>query len=709
MKRFLGLLMTGAGIGALATPAMAQVEEIVVTAQKRSENLQKIPITVTAVTSELAEGAGVRTTQDLQMVVPGISVQRQSAAANIFIRGVGTTGGQAGQENAIAVFIDGVYQPSMNGALFSLNNVERVEVLKGPQGTLYGRNATGGAVNVITRKPSIDPEIIGEIGYGNLDTIDGTLYATTGLAEGVAADIAAYYYNQQDGFGRNIVTGNEVNKRRDFAIRSKLLMEIGDLTEITLSGSYAETKGSFGLSYRPAKSAIAVDLQPGFPHGFHDTRGNDDPASHTKQWSGAARVEHDLGGVDLVSITAYQDTQTSFAVDLDMTALPLAKVDNHQSSRTFTQELQIGSSANPNFKWIGGLYYFNDLSEYNPFKLSGLAFSPGTDLIYALDDQKTQSYAAYGQTTFTLVQDTNLTLGLRYTIDRRKHAATGALVVPGVGDVELFPPLKTAKTTRKLTWRIALDHAFTDDVLGYVSYNRGFKSGVYNLTAPADPVVDPEQLDAVEVGLKTSLFDNQLRLNTAGFYYSYKNLQLSKVTENGAALLNAAKAEIYGVDIDLEAAPTDALTIRAGLEYLHARYKKFRDAPYTFPSPTGGNTTIAGDASGNRLLRAPDLVLSLSTDYRIDLSGGSKVNLNVTYNYNDGFYWEPDNRLRQSSIHLLNLRAKWTSSEDSYSVTLWGRNVLNEKYYDQVGGTDFGDLVTVAPGRTYGVSLGFHF
>lgn len=710
MSKWLASAATFAAL--IATHAHAQeLQEIVVTAQKRSENIQKVPIAITAVTSDLATSAGVRTSEDLTVVVPGLNIQKQTGAADIFVRGVGTAGGQTGQESAVATFIDGVYQPAMQTASFSLNNIERIEVLKGPQGTLYGRNATGGAINVITRTPSQDARLQAELGYGNKETVEGNLYATGPLTPNMAADIAVYYFNQNQGFGRNVTTGSEINKGKDLAIRSKVFWTPGENTEITLGGFYTKSSGSYGVAIRGAPSASLVTGQQGFPFGFYDIQSEFDPEYYVEQYGGNLKIQQDLGWAQLVSISAIQKVRHHERDDVDLTPLKIIEAPLYSHAETFTQELQIGSSDNDAFKWVAGVFFMDDTAAYDPFHIIGLGLGAGPDpaqsLEFTLDRQKTSSIAAYAQATIKVVDRTNLTLGARYTRDTRKFDTLGSLTIPNVAVIPIDPPA-VQKTFKKPTWRIALDHEFSDDVLGYVSYNRGFKSGVYNLSAPGDPVVDPEVLDAYEGGLKTSLMDRRVRLNSAVFLYKYKNLQLQQVNGFSTRLVNAAKATVWGVDVDVDIAAAEGFTIHAGAEYLHARYGDFPGAPFTVPNPNPpfGDLVTAANAKGNRMIRTPDFVATLSADYKFKLAGGSGIGLNVSYAYNDGFFWEPDNRTHQDAYHLVNTQIKWTAPNEKYSVRVWARNLLDEKYFAHVAEQALGDLAAAARGRTFGISLG---
>ena len=695
------------------TAAQAQqVQEIVVTAQKRAENLQDVPISITAVTSESLRASGVNSVDAITMSTPGIVMTRQSAAVTVYIRGVGTIGGQAGNEGAIAMFVDGVYQPSMSGTTLALNNIDRIEVLKGPQGTLYGRNATGGAINVITRTPSEETAVEADFSYGNYDTVEANTYFTTGLAPGVAIDLAAYYSNQGKGFGTNLTTGSDVNTRRDWAVRSKLLLELGEATRITLSGDYSRSQGSFGIANRIVPPGRSVDGAP-FEGGFYDTRGDVDPEVKNDLYGVGGRIEHEFDSVKLTSITAYRRVKSFTHGDLDMTPLPLVEYPLLEKTRQLTQEIQLASDNTDGLQWVVGAFYLDGKGGYDPYILFGGLFAPAYGLRNEVF-QKTKSYSLYGQATYPLTDATNLTLGARYTIDKRRLGGTMYQINM---DQSLTPLvlLSGRETYKKPTWRIALDHHINDDFMLFGSYSRGFKSGIYNLSNPTDPPVQPETLDAFEIGTKADLFDRRLRFNAAIFYYKYKNMQLNKIENATQRLFNAASAENYGLEVDMTAVLSEYISLNGGFQYVHARYEKFENGPVSIPNPTGGNGAVdcvanpAGcDLSGNTLNNTPTWSGNIGVDIRVPIGEG-ELTSNINAMYNDGFYWEPDNRIKQNSYVLLNGQIRYTFPGDQVSVRVFGRNLLKEKYFVQLSETAFGDLATAAPARTYGVGFGFKF
>lgn len=686
--------------------ASGGVQEMIVTAQRRAERQQDVPITISALTGDDALASGIRTSNDLAFAVPGLNATRTTQATNLFIRGIGTAGGATGQDAAVAVFVDGVYMPSMAASTFSLNNIERVEVLKGPQGTLYGRNATGGAVNVITREPSETPALRAEIGYGNLNTIEGSFYGTTGIADGIALDLAGYYRDQGDGFGRNGTTGNDVNQTEDFAIRSRLGIRFSPDVRLTLSADYSYTGGSIADAFRPIPSSTLLDGTVGYNGGFYDVRSEFDPFISTRLYGGYARLDWEFGAFNFVSLTALRYQDGFQRIDVDATAIPLIDARLFNSDEQFTQEFQLGYTSDT-INGVFGVYYLDSVNRYDPFQIFGLAVAP---LNRAITEavQDTESIAVYGQVTWEFLPQTNLTLGARYTRDVRDLTALITGELPGGTIIPLAPSIAATAEFEKPTWRIALDHRFSPQVMIYASYSRGFKSGVFNLTAPGDPAVQPETLDAFEFGIKNDLFDRRLRLNGAVFYYTYDNIQLTQIEGTVQRLLNAATAEVSGLDVDFAAVLSDRLTVSGGFTYLNHEYTRFPGAPISTPVVGGGNAIIAGDASGNRLVLVPDWTANIAVNYTAPLFGG-ELAANVSYAYNDGFFWAADNRVREDAFHLFNTQLMWTAPNQRYHVRVFARNLFDEEYLIQVNENNTGDIGSPAPGRTFGVAFGVNF
>ncbi|MET0660886.1 MAG: TonB-dependent receptor, partial [Steroidobacteraceae bacterium] len=494
-------------------PEVLSLEEVVVTANRRVENVQQVPIAVASFSAESALAHGITDMQSLANAVPGVRVDRATATALPFIRGVGSPVGQVSAEPPIAFYVDDVYIPAAGAALSNFNSVDSLEIAKGPQGTLFGRNATGGVIQVFTKNPTPEPAFDAKVGYGNYDTKTGSIYATGGLSENLSANIAAYGGDQGSGWGDNPTTGNdsfETNKY--YGGRVKLMWKPSDATSVLLNIDHDNTKSSQGF-YGPVKGTVgAGSYQPA--SGYYDLVDytEKEPYWRVKQTGGSLKVTQELGVGKLVSISGYRDSEQIQHWDQSGAPVPIVPVNISGPTKTFTQELQLLSPDDSAVTWIAGLFYMHDKSGYDPLELGPPATGP---LPFAAfySEQKTNSYAAFAQVNWEVFDATHLTLGARYTLDKRKmnaHSNFGDLIIgdainDGVDD-----------DWKKPSWRIALDHQFTDDFMAYVAYNRGFKSGTFNavVTGPVigEPV-EPETLDAYTIGQKAEFFDNRVRVN----------------------------------------------------------------------------------------------------------------------------------------------------------------------------------------------------
>jgi iron complex outermembrane recepter protein len=688
----------------------SQLNEIVVTSQRRSENLQTIPLSVTAATASELLNEGVTDTASLSLAVPGLSYTLGGNSAEPFIRGVGTTIVSVGNEASVATYVDDVYISSINAQLFELANIDRIEVMKGPQGTLFGRNATGGVIQVITKSPSFTPSADIYVGYSNYDTTSGSFYGTTGLGENVAIEFAVYGKNQADGWGMDLVTGQPTFMRHDFGARSKLLWIPADGTRILIAADYNRTRNEDGLGFHMIPPGVGIDGVTRY-NGFYNTY--DDPNDHTdvRQSGLSLKVEQSLAAARLVNITSWHNVNGFVLLDQDATPLQVVRAPYLQHDQAVTEEMHLLSKDGASLSWIVGLYYFNDFAGYNPLGLMGEIAAP-LDEIQIWSAQKSRSYAAFGQVTPEIATDTHLTLGARYTKDERAvTGSTRGLLATGIS---MLAAASQSTSWSKPTWRAALDHQLTPNIMGYLSYDRGFKSGVYNLLTYSAPPVAPETLDAYQLGIKTEFADHRMRMNAAAFYYDYKNIQVQEYFTGAINLVNAAAATIEGVDVDFAFLPIDAVTVRGGFEMMSGHYTNFKNAPFYSPTlgpsgvRVGGNTQSVGDATGFDTVRTPKDTATVSVAYRVPAPRGS-LSFVVSDYYNSGFSWDPDDRLRQSSFEVVNASVEWNAPKNGWSVRLWGINLTGTQYCAYATGQTLLNSCAPAAPRTYGITLGAHY
>lgn len=687
------------------TAADGGIADIVVTAQKREERMQNVPVAVTAFSADTLVSKGVKSLTDLGMVTPGLVFPTSGIGGSPRIRGVGTQISVGGNENSVAIYVDGVYFPSAGANLMGFNNIAQVAVLKGPQGTLFGRNATGGLLQITTRDPGQDFEGNAQVGYGNLNTFSGSAYAGGPLSDGLAADIAVDYKDRQDGFGKNLFNGQKVGNSESLSLRSKWKASLGDATNATLILDYSRLKGGFP-AYRPVPNELPLTGVP-FAGKKFDVNSDVQPWSDNEDYGASLNLTHEFSGVKLVSISAYRHGDWKFAFDSESLPLPILSANGAVPDKMFSQELQLISTGNDRFSWALGLYYFNRKSGFVPAHLVAPALGFLQDFSTR---QNTESFAGYGQATYKVTDSTAFTLGLRLTTETKSFAAAGVFhnLSPAL-DFPLGPTADSRKVT-KLTWRAAVDHHINDDVMIYASYNRGFKSGGYDPTSVAvASYIKPEVLDAFEVGLKSDLLDRHLRINAAAFYYDFQDIQLNTYLNGLPAVYNGKSAKTYGLDLDITAVPAAGLTLTAGLGYVHDRFDDFQIAR-TAIVPTGGITQLANiSADGKRLPNTPDWTVDLGIEYKVPI-GGSNLTLSADYFHSDKWFSDPENRLAQGSYSLVNASATLSFAQDRYSVRIWGKNLGNVAYASQLfPQVPVADVLAYAEGRTFGVTVGAKF
>jgi len=694
------------------------LQDIVVTAQRRSENLQRVPISIAVATEEQLQASGVSGLQSLKVLTPGVEVQSNNGYAFPIIRGVGSKATGPGIETPVAFYVDGVYYAAPAATLLSFNNIQQIEVLKGPQGTLFGRNATGGLIQVKTRDPSSDFGGKMNLSYGNYQTLKGDFYITGGLADNLTTDLAFVGTTMGDGYGTNLTSGKDVYRiNHDIGIRSKTLLTIGSDTEVRLVLDYGDSRNSLLATRVPLGETIPAPYGPVYGGRPWDVSVNYEPVNVVKSGGASLRIDHDAGAVKIASITAYRKSKFIIDVDLDYTPTNGRRLSVDQRDHQFSQELQLLSAGNGPFSWVVGAFYFDALADYaqNRVLLNGPAAVPTVPPIVESNQtafQSTKSISGFGQATLEVAPGLKLTGGLRYTSEKRELGNAQTIVTRSDGStVVTFPLSSRSATFNKLTWRAAVDYQATPDVLTYLSYNRGFKSGGFNPSALTVPPFEPEVLDAFEGGIKSTLFDRRIKLNGAIYYYDYANTQLQRVAANGTTgIYNSAGAEIYGFDGELRAQVTPELNLVVGYQYAHGKYRSFPGAIIAAPRAAGGYTLTTGDAAGNVTILTPKHTVSIVANYTIPTKTG-EISLNASGYYNSGFFVEPDNVVTQPRYFMVNASVRWEFGSGQ-SISIWGNNLTNRvvSNIDGINNVGFGvRRANYAPPRTYGVSVGTTF
>ncbi|HMB59014.1 MAG TPA: TonB-dependent receptor, partial [Xanthomonadales bacterium] len=546
-------------------PLLAQVdamedslmlEEVIVTAQRRAERLVDVPISITSDTAEQLEEAVVFGLFDLSSVVPGLRVDHYGAYSQPTIRGVGTQDVLGPGANAnVAIYIDGFYMPSQTGNLFEFVNLERVDVLKGPQGTLFGQNATGGAILITTRDPQFETSGRVRLSYGSFDEITASVYGTTGLSENWAMDWSLFY-NDSDGYLEDITTGKPSNPLHYEEFRTKILYTPNETTRWILALEYLDIDDPTGLGEN-TKDPIAAFYNVNFGVPMvnsqvpYKTSFNGVAKANPKTWAAMLTGEMQFGTIDFTSYTQYRDQDADIQADLDGTTIQYWQVQYNETEKTFTQEFNFGQSGAGRLDWVAGLFYYYDKGFLRNNAYNDI-FDTGVQTVWLSSDATvtTKSIAAYADGVYELSDTWWLTIGGRYTSEEKSLYTVG-----------LLPPyieFSDAERWGRFTPRIVLRNEPAPNSSIYASISQGFMSGnyAYASVGPQTPV-EPEKITQFEVGYKVA--HDRWSFDTAAYFLKYKDLQVFLFDNTCACfqLDNAPKAETYGAEAQLAFEVTD--------------------------------------------------------------------------------------------------------------------------------------------------------
>lgn len=698
-----------------ASADTGQISEIVVTARRREESLQDTPIAVTALSAADLESRHIDTLTDVYRYVPNVqfstAASGSTGSSSVFIRGIGQVDFITTAEPGVGVYLDGVYLARVTGAALDLADVERVEVLRGPQGSLFGRNTIGGAVNVVTRTPTDEFE-------GNVTASGGTQgrfslmgRASGGLADGLSASISAMV-RTDSGYGENLVPQSgdqELGRSEDFAGRIQLHAAPSDNTTLDLAFDYLDHVGTPSphtlVAFQPSAATAAYNaafpnnpIGPQFLNASPDLNAvqvNTRMVDNLEVYGVAFTAAHEFDNVTLKSITSYRHQEGESGQDFDGT--PARFLDQFVVSRQwqFSQELQLsGETDDGRFNWIFGGYYFAEDGRFDStVNLSGARLTIFTS-------NHTESWAGYGQASYELFPDFRVTLGARYT-DETKRLDD---IATYFGTFPLVPPTDASDSFSNFSPKIGIDYQATQDLLLYASVTRGFRSGGFNGRpfAPTDLTsFDAETVTSYEAGFKSELADRRIRFNAAVFYNDYTDIQLTAVTNNGGTTVvqtgNAASAELYGFEAELEARPTRDLTLFGSVGYLHNSLEEKQG--FTF--------------GATELPTAPEWTVSFGARYDAPLSDTLLLSLGADYSYSDSFtpQFDPSPAARIPAYSLVNANISLRDEDDGWRVTLFAENLFDESYrtYAQTAGSQDATVAWFGPTRRLGVELSLDF
>lgn len=761
------VLLTGLAASVIAiTPAHAQDSsdpqseptaegDIIVTAQRRAERLIDVPISITALSGERLSKAGVTNTLELAQVTPGLELPLNGAYTQPSIRGISSAGSGLADSSNVATYIDGVYQPSQTGQMADLPNIADVQILKGPQGTLYGQNAAGGAIIINTIQPSFTMKGALTARYGNYSDKAVQGYVTGPISEKLAASVAAAW-NDRGGFNEDLLRGGHDRGLRSHQVRGKLLWEPESDMSLTVAGYYTRRNDSTayaGQAFQNIRSAgIPISDLYGLPSPTkpHQYAHNVQPDIRIRSYGLSLLGKIPLGSIGtLQTVTAYGNVRVSDVQDNDLTGVKLAELSTFiVKQHDIIQEINFISNKTGPFSFSAGAFYMYNTESYDPynFSLYGGQSYPDDSVPFLVignySQNKRNYYAAYLEANYDITERLTLTLGGRYNSERQKVFASA------IPDNSKYPDPRGAFTFKKFTPRAVLRYKPDADTSLYLSYSQGFKSGFVdangifgcydaasgraiqcrdgagNVVPPTTPV-KPEVVTAYEVGYKGKPADN-VTLSVAAFHYQNKNIQVyifRPLDPGSGGYLNAAKARINGAEFEVSYRPTPEFTIGIGGVYMDGKYQKFANAqsyaqlgsvvdgnvvtcPGTYP---GGNCTIAVDASGKRLIRSPKFTLTADVSWESETDWG-KFGASGNLKYNSGFYFNPDNSIKQGAYAVANAQVFIEPTAlRGLRLSLYGKNLTQKDYLSSVLESVLSSIVSYSAPRQYGIQADFKF
>ncbi|MBB3981061.1 iron complex outermembrane receptor protein [Sphingobium fontiphilum] len=763
--RISSILLCGACLTAYtAAPALAQTEpqesegiaDIVVTAQKRAENLQNVPISVSAVGGEQLANMQVTTLQALQGSVPNVQIDNFANTPNnaVFtIRGIGVIEPDPYAGNTVSIVVDGVPQFFSMGALLDMYDVNRVEILRGPQGTLFGANTTGGVVNVVTSQPT------GEFGgyvkamVGNWNRVDISGAIEAPLAKDILSLKLSGIHTQRKGWVTNVFDGSDMGSKNIDAVRAQLLFTPAPNVKMTLQGEYVAARNGApivingavpgeanyvapGVSYNG--SVLPMYASPCLPAGTRCEApgkyysGNNEVPDTSDMDTYFTILTTEIGDTalgDITSITGYKTFKLFEYTDQDGSPKTNNATRRQTKGWQFSQELRSAFSLGEAFTGVAGLFYLK--THYDHYQMYHLDFAAPGLAQYNTQEQGTESVSAFLQTYYQATDRLKFQGGIRFTHDRINARSTldyamnlpaltsdDFAVAPGIGDLnDVAHQIDTGgrKSWDNVGWKLGFDYELGAHQMVYGSWARGFKSGGFTgrigVVQDGDTPYGPEKVDTFEVGLKADLLDRRLRVNLAAFYTNYRDMQVAQIyfdsatNVQGNRILNAAKAEIKGVELEVQAMPTDGLTLRGSVGYLDTKYKEF-----LYFDPV---SAVVYDLKGEALQNAPKWAGTLGANYSLELAGGSKIVADLSYQYTSKKFYTAILNTPRSEIqptHYVDALLTWHAADDNIQVGLWAKNLFDKRYistsYDSPG---YAALVGYAPPRQFGVSATYNF
>jgi len=691
-----------------STSATSTLDAVKVTARKREETLQDVPVAVTAFTPEVLDRFNISDLGDLGAQVPNLTIyaaRGSTSTITAYIRGIGQSDPLWGVDPGVGVYIDDVYVARPQGALLDVVDVERIEVLRGPQGTLYGKNTIGGAIKYITRGLPKETAGFASVTVGNYGQLDAkaAIGGSLGGSDALRARISLASMNR-DGFGKNLITGQDVSDKEINAARLQVGAFINENVDIQFAADYMDDKSGVRGAQMLAPNPFAPEFAP--LRSRYDVRNGMRNINNTDMKGASATLNwHVNDDWSFKYVLARRESDTETNIDFDTTPVPMVDTRAFYNDKQTSQEIQLNFDGGGRARGVMGAYWFDGDAGGRLLSYFFNPVNPVSILNPLLGETggtvNTKSIAFYADWTFDLTDTLDLNVGARYT-DEDKHAiALNRLFLDTTYTTAFATTADFNKTVnfKNVSPKVSLDWHATPDIMAYASASRGFKSGGYNIRANTTAVprsgdpFDDEQVDSFEIGSKLSLLDQRMFLNLAYFYNKYKDIQLSVFTTftqpDGSQTFfgdftNAGKGTVQGVEVEYQILPTAHWVISGNLAWLDAKYDEFIDR--------GVNV-----ASSQRFTNAPELSGSFNLEYRTELASGGTLSARSGYSWQSEVWPTTDLSplIRQGGYGTLNAGISW--KREAWTLSLQGTNLTDKEY--RTTGYNVG---------AYGVLTGFY-
>lgn len=760
------------GTGTVSTqPADASdqaTSEIVVTAQRRNERQVDVPISITALGTQQLQTANVQTLGDIQKLTPSLRFDGQTSFVQPSIRGIGTGITTSGGGSNVGIYIDGFYSPNPIAADLHLTKVSSIQVLKGPQGTLFGHNTTGGAILVTTADPSEDPEVDLKASFGRYNAAKFQGYATFGVAPGVAVDVEEVF-SKGNGYFTNIVNNdNHVGAYQDWTVRGGLKIELSPDVSVLARYQHSDINDPTGQMFA-SNTDTTIDPTTGLPFGTqtftvpgtYTTKPGEvaqDVRSyiHTKTDIAQLTLKADLGFANFTSYSQWRRENTDQSENLDQTALPIFQLGLPIRDTTYSQEFLLTSKPGPRLQWTAGFFFFSNKDNYITDIDFGTPTAITSRLRFGGSSTTTQSYAGFLDATYQITDKLFLTAGTRYSHDIVKDAywntrflapfytTPAGVNVPAPNGVVPVPGISSNHLTPRAVIRFKPDERSSI----YASYTKGYKAAIIDVGGSCQNTpyicnpVKPENIDAFEIGYKYD--DRRLQFELSGFYYNYKNLQVSEFLQTAEAfIVNAAKSRIYGIDGEVHYKFGDHVQLNAGAAWTHARYVQFGGQAINTVNPTTGLPEVVTTGTpiystdpvncypgslacyfvtpgtvqtGAPILRnvhmqhVPDFTATFGPRFTTGKTEHGEFALSGNLYYTSSFFFSPSGtQFKQPAYATVDARLQWDDPTEHFMVAVYVTNLTNKEYREQTQFNGFGAGSLWSQPRSWGLEVGAKF